>query len=203
MTGRIDGAGHGTKGLVLASVFDKLGIQKLGRSLVRCGYSIAATEGTERALKDVGIKPIPARTISRNPEGFDDCIQTISFRIEAGILHNRLSPNHRRAAAELGIPSIDMVICNFPPIHQVIKCPDRDFNMANIDVGGPLMVRAAAANFRQVLVVVDPGDYDEVASSVGSGNVTYQLRRKLAERAFAYTCAYDRMLLKCLRGIAG
>lgn len=187
------------KGLILVSVFDKRGIAKFAKTLNGLGYEIISTDGTGKELIKNGISFIPAQKISKNPDGLDGCIKTISFRIEAGILFDRLSAIHVKEAKNLGIKRIDMVICNFPSLEKVIKNPNTDFSIRNIDVGGPLMIRAAATNFKHVLVVVDPNDYTKVVKAILEDKVTAKLRQQLAIKAFAYTQNYDYKIVKYLR----
>lgn len=185
------------RGFILVSVFNKEGISKFARTLNRLGYKIISTEGTGRELAKNGISFIPAQKISKNPDGLDGCIKTISFRIEAGILFDRTDHAHVKKARSLDIKQIDMVICNFPPLEEVVKNP-KDFAIRNIDVGGPLMVRAAATNFRYVLVVIDPGDYEKVAKAILEDRTTLEFRLQLAVKAFNYTRSYDYQIVKYL-----
>jgi phosphoribosylaminoimidazolecarboxamide formyltransferase/IMP cyclohydrolase len=187
------------KGFILVSVFDKRGIAKFAKTLNSLGYEIISTEGTGKELTKNEISYIPAQKISKNPDGLNDCIKTISFCIEAGILFDRSNAIHLKEARNLGIKQIDMVICNFPPLEKVIKNPNIDFNIRNIDVGGPLMVRAAATNFKHVLVVVDPNDYEKVSKAILEDRVTDKLRQQLAVKAFTYTYSYDYKIAKYLK----
>ena len=187
------------KGFILISVFNKKGIDKLARTLKSLGYKIISTEGTGKELTKNKIPFIPASKISKNPEGFDDCIKTISFQIEAGILFDRSNSTHIKETTKLDIKPIDIVICNFPPLKEVIKNPKTDFNIRNIDIGGPLMVRAAAVNFKYVLVIVDPDDYEKAAKVILEGRITDKFRQKLAIKAFNYTYSYDYQIAKYLK----
>jgi len=186
------------QGHILITVFDKKGIAGFAKILDSLGYKIISTEGTGKHLIKNGISYIPAQEISKNPEGLDGCIKTISFGIEAGILFDRLSPIHVKEAKDLYIKQIDMIVCNFPPLEKVIKNPNTDFNIRNVDVGGPLMVRAAATNFKNVLVVVDPKDYSRVANAILEDKVTLKFRQQLAIKAFTHTYSYDHDIIKYL-----
>ncbi len=186
------------KRFILASVFDKRGINDFAKKLKDLGYEIISTEGTGKELAKNGITFIPAQKISKNPNKLKDCLKTISFRIEAGILFDRLDKKQIKEARELGVKPIDIVICNFPTIEAVIKKPE-GFNIRNIDVGGPLMVRAAATNFRHVLVVVSPDDYDDVVSNLLKGSISYEFRKRLAIKAFIYTHLYDKQIVQYLK----
>jgi len=186
------------KGFVLASVFDKRGIADFAKKLKALDYEIISTEGTGKELAKNGIAFIPVQKISKNPNKLKDCVKTISFRIEAGILFDRLDQKQVKEAKELSIKPVDIVVCNFPPIKKVVKKP-QDFNIKNIDVGGPLMVRAAATNFRHVLVVVDPDDYDDVIGNLSKKAIPYEFRKYLAIKAFSHTRLYDQQIIQYLR----
>lgn len=184
---------------VLMSVFNKKGVSEFAKTLESLGYTIIATEGTGKELSKNKIPYIPAQKISKNPNGLDDCIKTISFRIEASILFDRLNPTHIKETTKLDIEPIDIVICNFPPLEKVVKNPNTDFNIKNIDVGGPLMVRVAATNFKHVLVIVDPDDYEKVAKAILEDRITDKFRQQLAAKAFNYTYSYDYQIAKYLK----
>lgn len=188
------------KSFVLASVFDKTGIVDFTRKLKALGYEIISTEGTGKELAKNGISFIPAQKVSKNPDKLEDCIKTISFRIEAGILFDRSNLNHLKEVKKLGIKPIDIVICNFPSLKRVIQTP-KDFNIRNIDVGGPLMVRAAATNFKHVLVIVDPNDYKKVANAILKKKITDEFKRRLAIKAFTYTRSYDHEIIQYLKNL--
>ena len=183
---------------VLVSVFDKKGVAKFAEILDDVGFNIIATEGTGIELSKNGISFLSAKKISENPKGLEDCVKTISFRIEAGILFDRGNPTQVKEAKKLGIIPIDMVICNFPPIEEVI-IKSTDFNVENIDVGGPLMVKAAAVNFRNVLVIVNPDDYKKVGDAIISNKVADRLKQQLAIKAFRYCSQYDSEIVEYLR----
>lgn len=186
---------------ILMSVFNKRNISKFAKTLSDSGYRIIASEGTGKELVENGVSFIPAQEISKNPNGFKDCIQAISFNIEAGILFDRLNFTHIEEIKKFNIEPITMVVCNFPPVEEVIKDPE-DFNIKNIDVGGPLMVRAAATNFKHVLVVVDPDDYERVSKAIIQDEITDEFRQKLAVKAFTYTHNYDNEIVKYLKRTA-
>lgn len=182
----------------LISVFNKGGVVKLAETLIGAGFNIIASEGSGLELSKNKISYTSAEKLSRNPGGLEDCIKTISFYVEAGILFDRKNPNQVRQAGKLNIVPIDVVVCNFPPIDEVVKKPG-DFNVGNIDVGGPLMVRAAAVNFKNVLVVVDPDDYEKIGQAIDSNSVSSKLRQQLAAKAFRYCSQYDTKVVKYLR----
>jgi len=184
--------------IALLSVFNKKNIVDFAKRLKALDYEIVATEGTGKVLTKNGISFIPTQKISKNPNKLKDCVKTISFRIAVGILFNRSNPIHLKEIRELNITPIDVVVCNFPPFKEIIKTTE-DFNIKNIDVGGPLMVRAAATNFKNILVVVDPNDYGRVAEAVFKQEITNKFRLQLAIKAFAYTYSYDCEIVQYLK----
>ncbi len=167
------------KKYALISVYNKNGLEKLAKTLQKLGLIIIATGGTAKFLQDHGISYIPIGKITGNPEIFDGRMKTISFEIEAGILFDRSKKEHAWRAQKLKIPSIDVVVCNFYPFWEKQTAE-------MIDVGGPTMVRAAAKNFKDVTVLVDPADYDTAKEEI-----TQDTRKRLAAKAFSYVADYD------------
>lgn len=176
----------------LLSVSDKSGIIPLAKSLNSLGFKIISTGGTARTLTDGGLKVIPIQDITGNPESFDGRMKTISFQIESGILFDRSNSSHIKQAKDLNIKPIDMVVCNLYPF-------EKKQTIENIDVGGPTMVRAAAKNFKNVLVVVDPKDYESVIHALETNFVNDKLRQKLAAKAFDHLSFYDSQIARHLR----
>lgn len=174
----------------LLSVYNKIGITDFAKVLENLGYEIISTGGTYRYLTDTGIKVTPIDEITGNPrDSFDGRMKTISFQIEGGILYNRKNPKHVKEANKLKVPQIDVVICNLYPFEEKQK-------VENIDVGGPTMIRAAAKNYANVIVIVDPLDYEKVANSLINGRVNNSLREELAAKAFYHLSFYDSQIGK-------
>ena len=184
----------------LLSVFDKTGIVDLARFLKSRGYEIISTGKTAQKLKENGIKVIPVEKITGNPECLGGRMKTISFQIEAGILYDRTNITHLKEARQLGIKPIDIVVCNFYPFEEITENKSTTLETAieNIDVGGPTMVRAAAKNFKNVLVIIDPDDYPKVISAIKKREVSITLRREFAAKAFAAVSFYDSQIAKFL-----
>lgn len=181
------------KHYALLSVFDKTDIQIIAKSLVDSGYEIIATEGTGLVLSQHQINFLPATKMSGNPDALKDCIQTIGFQLSAGILFNRDNPSHTNQVAKLKINPIDVVVCNFPPVKEVIQNPG-DFNIQHVDVGGPLMVRAAATNYNQVLILTHIKDYQRIALALKNASISEAMRKELAIKAFQYCQDYDHQI---------
>ena len=183
------------KRYALLSVTDKTGIVEFAEKLVSLGYVITSTGGTFRALRDGGIDVVAISDYTGFPEILEGRVKTLHGKVHGGILARRDDPGHQASMAEHGIEAIDVVAVNLYRFRQTAERPgvtDEEV-IENIDIGGPAMIRSAAKNHAHVAVVVDPGDYDEVASALASGDAGQQqaLRRRLAARAFAHTAAYD------------
>ncbi|MBI2621186.1 MAG: bifunctional phosphoribosylaminoimidazolecarboxamide formyltransferase/IMP cyclohydrolase [Candidatus Levybacteria bacterium] len=178
----------------LISVFDKSGIIDFAKIISLLGYKIISTGGTAKVLIDAGLKVIPIQEITGNPESFDGRMKTISFQIEGGILFDRRNRKHIKEAKKLKIKNIEIVVCNLYPFEQTIANPKVKVGDAieSIDVGGPTMIRAAAKNFKNVLVIVDPKDYESLSTLLHSSILlTNRLRQKLAAKAFRHLSFYD------------
>ncbi len=176
----------------LVSVSDKTGVADFCRALIKNNYTIISTGGTGKLLSQEHIPFTPIQEITGNPECFDGRMKTISFQIESGILFDRSKKTHQKEAHELGIVSIDVVVCNLYPFEKTVaqKSVTIADAVENIDVGGPTMVRAAAKNFQHVLVVVDPNDYQVLGNQLGK-KVSLEQRQQLAAKAFAHLSFYD------------
>lgn len=169
----------------LLSVYNKEGIVDFARILEEIGYAIISTGGTYDVLKQAGVSVTPIEEITGNPRDcFDGRMKTISFQIESGILFDRKNPKHMEEAKKLKVPQIDVVVCNLYPFEE-------RSGIEAIDVGGPTMIRAAAKNYENVLVVVSPQDYNMVAEVLENGKVTEKLRKELAAKAFYHLSFYD------------
>lgn len=189
-----------TKKYALLSVFDKTGIVDFATKLHKLNYIIISTGGTGKTLAENKIPFVPIQKITGNPESFDGRMKTISFQIEGGILFDRTNKHHVKEAKELNIPKIDIVVCNLYPFEATIskKKVKLDEAVENIDVGGPTMIRAAAKNFKNVLVVVDPKDYDVVIETRKQKKDDLLFRQELAAKAFQHLSFYDSIVASYL-----
>ncbi len=157
----------------LISVYDKTGIVDFSRGLVELNFKIISTGGTAKILKENNIPVTPVQEITGNSESFDGRIKTVSFQIESGILFDRENPEHVREAKELKVTPIDIVVCNLYPFRETVQKENVSLKevIENIDVGGPTMLRAAAKNFKNVLPICDPKDYEKVLNFLKSNSV--------------------------------
>ncbi len=185
----------------LLSVSDKSGITDFAKSLHTLGFRIISTGGTAKTLTDANIDVIPIQEITGNPQSFDGRMKTISFEVEGGILFDRTNKKHVKEAKKLRIKPIDIVVTNLYPFEQTVSNPKITIEDATeaIDVGGPTMLRAAAKNFKNVIIVVDPKDYKSIGIALhSSGLLTNRLRQKLAAKAFRHLSFYDAQIASFL-----
>jgi len=177
----------------LLSVSDKNGIVDFARGLEKLGYEIISTGGTYNTLKENGIKVIEVTEVTKFPECFEGRVKTLNPYIHGGILHKR--DEHKEEAKKLGVESIDLVCVNLYPFKATIqRTEDFDEIIENIDIGGPTMVRSAAKNFKDVLIVTDVNDYDVVLNKLENNENTLEFRRKLMIKAYEHTASYDAMI---------
>jgi len=179
------------------SVSDKRGVVELARELVALGWEIVSTGGTAEALRKASVPVIPIEQLTGFPEMMDGRVKTLHPRVHGGLLARRAHPGDRAALAEHGITPIDLVVVNLYPFRETVAKPGVSFEQAveQIDIGGPSMLRSAAKNHQDVLVVVDPDDYARLVAALKTGQLTPGaspgMRRELAAKVFAHTAAYD------------
>ncbi|NSW89602.1 MAG: bifunctional phosphoribosylaminoimidazolecarboxamide formyltransferase/IMP cyclohydrolase [Firmicutes bacterium] len=186
----------------LISVSNKNGIVEFARALEQSGIEIISTGGTAKALSDAGIKVINVSDITGFPECLDGRVKTLHPKIHGGLLAIRDNPEHMRQIKELGIDPIDMVVINLYPFKETILKENTTLEEAieNIDIGGPTMLRAAAKNYQDVVVVVDPADYQLVLDEIKqSGDVSFKTKFRLACKVFEHTSHYDALIAGYLR----
>jgi len=188
----------------ILSVSDKAGLVELGRSLAALGVDLVSTGGTAKTLAGAGIPVVNVSDVTGFPEMMDGRVKTLHPRVHGGILARRNRPDDLEAIAAHGIVAVDLVIVNLYPFAKAAQNPDLPFDdlVEEIDIGGPSMVRAAAKNFRDVLVVVDPADYPRVIEALRErAGPTLALRLELMQKAFAHTAQYDATIAGALQQV--
>jgi phosphoribosylaminoimidazolecarboxamide formyltransferase/IMP cyclohydrolase len=176
----------------LVSVYDKSGLDELGRALAEAGVEVVSTGSTAARLRDAGVAVTPVEELTGFPECLDGRVKTLHPKVHAGILADLRKPEHEEQLRELGVAPFDLVVVNLYPFVQTVAsgaAPDEC--VEQIDIGGPSMVRAAAKNHPSVAVVVEPAAYPDVMEAVRSGGFTLEQRQALAVRAFVHTANYD------------
>src|SRR6185437_13024073 len=178
----------------LLSVSDKTGLVDFARELAGYGVELISTGGTAKALKDAGLKAIDVAELTGFPEMMDGRVKTLHPKVHGGLLAIRADKKHAAAMEQHGIRPIDLLVVNLYPFEDTVaKGASYEECVENIDIGGPAMIRAAAKNHSDVLVLVDPEDYAEVTGALKlfKGEIPLFVRQKFAAKAFARTAAYD------------
>jgi phosphoribosylaminoimidazolecarboxamide formyltransferase/IMP cyclohydrolase len=188
----------------LLSVSDKTGIVDFARALHERGVKLLSTGGTARLLAESGLPVTEVAEVTGFPEMLDGRVKTLHPRIHGGLLARRDVPAHMAALAEHGIGTIDLLVINLYPFAQATARPDctLDDAIENIDIGGPAMLRAAAKNWQDVAVVIDPADYAQVLAELQGAGLQKKTKFALAKKVFAHTAAYDGMIANYLTALA-
>jgi len=188
----------------LLSVSDKTGLVDFGRGLSAIGVELVSTGGTATALAAAGLPVVGVSEVTGFPEMMDGRVKTLHPAIHAGILARRSRPDDLDAIARHGITPVDLVVVNLYPFAKAAQNAATPFDalVEEIDIGGPSLVRAAAKNFRDVLVVVDPADYPQVLDQLArAGGPEPAFRFKMMQKAFTHTGMYDSMIAVTLRSV--
>ena len=189
----------------LISVFHKDGLAPIAQKLDKLGVTIYSTGGTEKFIKDLGIEVIPVENITDYPSILGGRVKTLHPKVHGGLLGKRSNPDHMKQMEENGIQPIDIVVVNLYPFKETLQKPgvSKEEIIENIDIGGPTMLRSAAKNFEDVLVVVDPSDYPKVLEAVKEDKATFEFRQQLAAKVFRHTANYDAMIAGYFAGETG
>ncbi len=176
----------------LFSVSDKTGLVEFARGLNALGWTLIASGGTARTLRENNIPVAEVSTYTGSPEILGGRVKTLHPAIHGGILA-RPTESDRAELAQLGWDYIDMVVVNLYPFEQTVARQGVTLEEAieNIDIGGVALIRAASKNYQRVTLVCDPADYTAVLSQVESGGVQEETRRQLAVKGFNLTTRYD------------
>ncbi|MBM4386876.1 MAG: bifunctional phosphoribosylaminoimidazolecarboxamide formyltransferase/IMP cyclohydrolase, partial [Deltaproteobacteria bacterium] len=178
----------------LISVSDKTGIDGFAKGLADLGVEIVSTGGTAKYLREKGVAVKDVSEVTHFPEMMGGRLKTIHPVILGGILARRDEPSDMQSIEEHGLCRIDLVAVNLYPFEKTVARAGVTFEEAieNIDIGGPTMVRAAAKNFHDVAVVVNPEDYDGILKELaGTGDLSFETRKTLMIKAFRHTSQYD------------
>ncbi|MGJ0510855.1 bifunctional phosphoribosylaminoimidazolecarboxamide formyltransferase/IMP cyclohydrolase [Methylocystis sp.] len=178
----------------LISVSDKTGLVEFARVLATHGVELVSTGGTRKALAEAGLAVRDVADLTQFPEMMDGRLKTLHPKVHGGLLAIRENPEHEAAMLAHDIRPIDLLVVNLYPFESALaKGAPFEECVENIDIGGPAMIRAASKNHDDVAVVVDPDDYamlvEELAATKGATRLA--TRRRLAQKAFARTAAYD------------
>ena len=179
----------------LVSVTNKEGIVEFCKGLEELGFEIVSTGGTLKKLTESGVKAIAIDDVTGFPEMLDGRVKTLHPFVHGGLLYKRDNPNHVETVKQHGIQAIDLVCVNLYEFEKALKANKPMPEMIeNIDIGGPSMIRSAAKNFKDVLIVTDTKDYDKVLDAIRNNKDDYNFRLNLAYKAFSLTGSYDAII---------
>ncbi|WP_414044555.1 bifunctional phosphoribosylaminoimidazolecarboxamide formyltransferase/IMP cyclohydrolase [Macrococcus equi] len=177
----------------LLSVSDKTGIVEFAKNLVANDFEVYSTGGTKKTLEENNIPVKSVSELTNFPEIMDGRVKTLHPNIHGGILADRDNNEHVAAMKEHNIAPIDLVAVNLYPFEATVAKPDvtEADAIENIDIGGPTMLRSSAKNFKHVITIVDPKDYDVVIEKIKNDDVDYEFRKSLMVKVFTHTNKYD------------
>ena len=181
----------------LISVSDKTFLKSILSTLKKYKIEIISTGGTYNQIKKLGFKTVKISNYTKTNEILSGRIKTLHPKIHAGILNVRDKKTHKLDLIKNNIKEIDLVIVNFYPFENAIKKNSNFKNIIeNIDIGGPTMVRSAAKNFNDVLVVTNPRNYKQIIDEINKykGSTSLKLREKMAIIAFNQIANYDSII---------
>jgi phosphoribosylaminoimidazolecarboxamide formyltransferase/IMP cyclohydrolase len=185
------------KRFALISVSDKNGIDSLASDLHKAGFEIISTGGTAKFLSEKGLPIIQIADWTGFPEIMDGRVKTLHPKVHGGILADLDIQAHLDVMKELDITPIEVVVVNLYPFEQTVanSASTEEEIIENIDIGGPTLIRSAAKNFRHVVILTEQRDYAEVISQLQeTGKTTFELRKRLAHRAFSHVEHYDKAI---------
>jgi phosphoribosylaminoimidazolecarboxamide formyltransferase/IMP cyclohydrolase len=198
---------------ILVSVSDKQGLEDLVTGLVGVNPEVQlySTGGTYGRLADILGEAKASRHLVRvsdytsQPETQGGLVKTLDFKIYLGLLTETYNESHQQDLERTGAFPVDMVVCNLYPFRKTISRDDVSVELAraNIDIGGPCMVRASAKNYLRVASIVDPDDYPTIIEKLedAGGTLDLQTRFTLALKAFRHTAEYDAAIAAYLEGV--
>jgi phosphoribosylaminoimidazolecarboxamide formyltransferase/IMP cyclohydrolase len=182
----------------LISVSNKTGVIEFAQALQSFGIEIISTGGTAKSLREAGIEVRDVSEVTGFPEMMDGRVKTLHPRVHGALLGQRENASHVSAMKEHGIEPIDLVVINLYPFEETISRAGvtEPEAIEQIDIGGPSMIRSAAKNFNDVVVVSSPHSYGRVLEELkaNNGSTTLGLRRELAGEAFQRTATYDQTI---------
>jgi phosphoribosylaminoimidazolecarboxamide formyltransferase/IMP cyclohydrolase len=176
----------------ILSVHNKTGLVEFAQGLASLGWTLLASGGTAKLLRDNGLPVTEVADYTKSPEILGGRVKTLHPAIHGGLLARPTEADHKQLL-DLGWDYIDLVAVNLYPFEQTVAKPDVTYADAieNIDIGGVTLIRAAAKNHERVTLVCDPSDYNSVLAEIRSGEITEKTRQRLAIKGFASTAHYD------------
>ena len=188
----------------LISVYDKTGLALFAKELKNLGFEFVSSGGTAKFLKKSGLKVTEVSKLTKYPHMFDGRVKTLHPMVHGGILADRTNKAHLKEIKKYKITPFDLVVSNLYPFEEVTSRPNftHDEAIENIDIGGPSMVRAAAKNYKNTAIVVDPGDYPKILKELkAEGAISLTTREQLSFKAFQQTAQYDALIVRYFSSI--
>src|SRR5512147_2637769 len=172
----------------ILSVHDKTGVIDFAKGLAALKWTLLASGGTARLLRENGVTVTEVANYTKSPEILGGRVKTLHPAVHSGLLARPTEEDHKQLL-DLGWDYIDLVAVNLYPFEETIAKPNVTYADAieNIDIGGVTLIRAAAKNHERVTLVCDPTDYDSVLDEIHSGGITEKTRQRLAIKGFAST----------------
>jgi phosphoribosylaminoimidazolecarboxamide formyltransferase/IMP cyclohydrolase len=185
----------------ILSVHDKTGLLDFAQGLASLGWTLLASGGTARLLRENGLTVTEVAEYTQSPEILGGRVKTLHPAIHGGLLARPTEADHQQLLS-LGWDYIDLVAVNLYPFEATIAKPDVSYAevIENIDIGGVTLIRAAAKNHERVTLVCDPADYGSVLEQLQVGEIPFELRKKLAVKGFSVTAKYDTVISSYLLG---
>jgi len=180
----------------LISVSDKTNIIDFAKGLEALDYDILSTGGTLKMMQEAGVAARPVDEVTQFPEILDGRVKTLHPNVHGGLLAKRNNDVHMQTLKEHDIEPIDIVVGNLYPFKETLakEGVTHEEIIENIDIGGPTMLRAAAKNYEDVTVVVNPTMYEQVLELLQKDELTSEVRKELAAEVFRHTAHYDGMI---------
>lgn len=189
----------------LISVFYKDGLEKIVEQLQKNDVTIYSTGGTQDFIEKLGVKCVPVESLTSYPSILGGRVKTLHPSVFGGILGKRNDETHLAEMKQYNIPEMDLVIVDLYPFEETVKgTSDENLIIEKIDIGGPSMIRAAAKNHRDVVVVAAKNDYPLLVGILESqnGETTLEQRRMFAIKAFDVCTGYDTAISSYFNGIS-
>jgi phosphoribosylaminoimidazolecarboxamide formyltransferase/IMP cyclohydrolase len=181
----------------LISVSDKTDLSKILKTLKKYNVKIISSGGTYKSIKQLGYPCTEVSVYTGFKEMLDGRVKTLHPKIHAGILHDRSNKRHSKEMNKQKFPSLDLIIVNFYPFQKIVANSKNNKEIIeNIDIGGPTLVRSAAKNFKNVLIITNKNDYSDLVNEIekNKGNTTLNFREYMSSKAFGLTAYYDAMI---------
>ncbi len=185
--------------IAILSVHNKTGLVDFAKGLARLGWTLLASGGTAKLLRENEVAVTEVADYTKSPEILGGRVKTLHPAIHGGLLARPTDADHKQLL-DLGWDYIDLVVVNLYPFEETIAKPDVSYAdvIENIDIGGVTLIRAAAKNHQRVTLVCDPVDYRTILTELNSGSVAPETRKRLAVKGFASTSHYDAVIARYL-----